>query len=448
MSSSKSGGAEQNAPPFRTELKKGHEKMAGYSQLFQAYLAALRTNFTKLAKLEFMNPDGSVAFVLDNQRKNPRAKAFIQEGTISCNLQNGRRRQADVTLVNLDGEYDFAVNKIWFGQQIRLSEGLMLPNGTEFYIPQGLFVIENPEEALQPNSRTAHYQLADKWANIDGTLGGNLEGAYQVNAGTNILQAANALLLLDRFTMQYTGKNFIDALPPLFTNYYNDKFQTLTDGTQVSLITAPYDYTSDETATIADVMLGLAEMIAGWIGYNAAGRLVIDPSQDDILDVSKPILWNFDMSEKQLMGIKYSPKPGEVYNDVIITGATDDLKKTPRGRSQNRDISSDTCVTRIGLKTIREEMSDYYSDDMCQAYADWKLKRYSVLSKEVELTTTQMFHIAENEIITVRRTDKPGQPVERHLVQGFSRPIGQTGAMTINAVSVNDFPIATAVDES
>lgn len=38
--------------------------------------------------------------------------------------------------------------------------------------------------------------------------------------------------------------------------------------------------------------------------------------------------------------------------------------------------------------------------------------------------------------------DKPGAPTEHHLIQGFSILIGQTGNMTINAVSVNDFPIA------
>ena len=34
-----------------------------------------------------------------------------------------------------------------------------------------------------------------------------------------------------------------------------------------------------------------------------------------------------------------------------------------------------------------------------------------------------------------------------HAVQGFTRPIGQTGAMTIDAISVNDFPTATIVAE-
>lgn len=419
----------------------------GYSNDYQQYLAQLKTDFTKLAKLEFLNPDGNTAFALDNQSKNARSKAFIQDGNLTVNLNNGRRRQASITLANLNGEYDYAINKIWFGQKIRLKEGLLLPDGTEFYVPQGVFVIENPEEALSPGLRQVTYQLTDKWADLDGTLGGNLEGAYCVKAGTNLLKAIEALLKLDRFDMTNEGQFPLDSTPPLFTNYYNDKMQTLTDGTKVSLITAPYDYLSSDDSNVAEVILGLVEMVAGWVGYNPTGRLVVDPSQDDILDTSKPVLWDFSLDEKQLLSLSYSPKPAEVYNDVIVVGATNDTNYTARGRAQNRDPSSDTCISRIGLKTKRLSMSDYYSDDVCQAYANWQLKRYAVLGKAVSLTTTQMFHIVENQIITVRRTDKPGSPVERHLVQGFTRPIGQDGTMTINAVSVNDFPLATPVSE-
>lgn len=416
-----------------------------YSQEYQQYLQQLKTDFVKIAKLEFLNPDGSVAYALDNQPKNKRAKAFIQEGEINVNLQNGRRRQASISLANLNGEYNYMLNRVWFGQEIRLSEGLLLPSGKEFYIPQGVFLVENPEEAFEPNLKQANYQLSDKWAAIDGTLGGKLEGAYGVNAGTNILDAIAAVLRLDRFTMENNGPHPIDPVTPLFTNYYNDKTQTLTNGEVVSLIEAPYDYLSSEDGDFGEVILGLAEMIAAWVGYNPNGRLVVDPSQDDILDVSKPVLWDFATNSKELFSLRYAPKPAEVYNDIIVVGDTRDDYSTPRGRAQNQDISSDTCVSQIGLKTKRIHMKDYYSDEVCQAYAEWQLKRRAVLGKTVNISCKQMFHIVENQIITVRRDDKPGSPIERHLVQGFTRPIGQTGAMTINAVSVNDFPISTAI---
>lgn len=413
---------------------------------YQQYLEQLRGDFTKIAKLEFLNPDGTVAYVLDNNAMNSRSGAFLQSGSLTCNKNNGKRRQATVTLSNLDNEYEYAINHIWFGQQIRLSEGLILPNGDEYYIPQGVFEIESPKETLKPGQKQVTYSLVDKWANLDGTLFGNLEDVYQVDGGTNIFTAIAAILRLDRYTMG-SGSHPIDSMAPIFTDYYNGRTQTLTDGTVVSLINAPHDFLSNSTGTVADVVLGLNEMIAGDIGYNQVGRLVINPSQDDILDTDKPILWEFTQNDKTFLGADYTPKPANVYNDVIVVGATSDTNVTPRGRAQNQDSSSDTCVSRIGLKTIRIEMSDYYSDQMCQDYAEWQLKRYSVMSKEMALSCTQMFHIVENELITVERSDKPGSPVERHLVTGFSRPIGQTGAMTINCVSVNDFPIATMISD-
>lgn len=407
------------------------------------YLEALKTDFTKLAKLEFLNPNGSVAFSVDNNPKNSRSGAFLQTGTITCNLQNGKRRQASVQLANIDGEFDYAVNNLWFGQQVRLSEGLILPDGTEYYISQGIFELETPKESIQPEQNRITYTLTDKWANLDGTLLGNLEDVYEVDAGTNIFQAMASILRLGKYDAGNNSDYPIDPIAPLFTNYYNGRTQTLTDGTVVNLIDAPYDFISDASGTYADVLLGLAEMLAAWIGYNANGRLVIDASQDDIDDADKPTLWDYSTDEKQLLGIDYTHKNTDVYNDIIVVGATGDDNITPRGRAQDTDPTSSTCISRVGLKTKRIEMSNYYSDDICQSYADWMLKRYSVLQKSVTIKSTQMFHIYENALITLKRTDKEGSPKERHLIQSFSRPIGQTGDMTIEAVSVKDLPAPT-----
>ena len=420
--------------------------MAG--ERYLSYLAALKTDFTKIAKLEFLNRDGSVAFALDNDPKNKRSGAFLQSGEISCNLNNGMRRQASVTLSNLDGDFDFAVNKIWYGTQLRLSEGLLLPDGSEYLIPQGVFEIEQPNEHFSPGGNTTTWRLVDKWANLDGTLGGNLEGAYSVAAGTNIFSAISSILRLGRYDMENNRSAPIDPLAPLITSWYNGKTQTLTDGSTVFLTDSPYDFLSDDSGTLADVILGLAEMLAAWVGYNAAGRLVIDPSQDDIADISKPVMWDFTTDDKQLLNVEYTVQKSEVFNDLIVVGDTSDAGATARARVQNRDISSDTCISRIGLKTKRLQMPNYYSDQICRDYAEWKLKRSAVLQKSVNISCTQMFHIVENGIVTIRRDDKPGSPVERHVVQGWSRPIAQTGEMMINAVSVMDYPDITAVVEN
>lgn len=410
-----------------------------YAERTQDYFKMLRKPFTKLCRLRFLQPDGSTAFALDNNPLNRRSGAFLQEGSISVNLQNGQRRTASVTLSNLDAAFDYSVNKIWFGQQIALDEGLILSDGTEYYLPQGVFYISEPQETFQPNLRTITYPLVDKWSYLDGTLFGRLEGTYEVPVGTNIFAPVQAILKLDR-----GNGTKIDNVTPVFTDYYNGKTQTLPDGSTASLVESPYTLRVDsDDGTYADVILGLSEMVNGLVGYDQSGALRIDPSQDDVLDTQKPVLWRFSTQEAQLLGATYTVKNTEVYNDYIVLGEQTSEYAQAAGRAQNLDPSSDTNVYLIGRKTYRETATGYYTETQCKDLAGWKLKRTAVLQKAVSISCTQMFHIVENNLVEITRTDKQGSPTERHLIQGFTRPLTSTGEMTISAVSVADFPIAT-----
>lgn len=71
-------------------------------------------------------------------------------------------------------------------------------------------------------------------------------------------------------------------------------------------------------------------------------------------------------------------------------------------------------------------------------------QKYATVNKQVTIGCKQMFHITENRVITVS-TD--GDNAERYVIQGFTRPVAQTGAMQIQAVSVNDYPLVTIIKE-
>ena len=407
----------------------------------QDYLKSLRRPYTKLCRLRFLNPNGTTAFALDNNPRNKRSRTFIASGSVSANLQNGQRMTATVTLDNADHAYETAVNKIWFGQEIALDEGLILSNGEEYYRQTGVFQIDNPNEKIDPKTKTVTYRLLDKWAALDGTLGGNLEGTYEVLVGTDIFLPIKSLLEED-----VGNGRPLDYVPPVFTEYYNGKTQELTDGTTVSMTLSPYTLTvNGDGGTAAQVLLGLAGMVNAWIGYDNTGRLRIDPSQDDILDTEKPVLWRFTPEEAQLLGLAYTVKKEEVYNDYIIVGELLDDYHQPAGRSTNYDPRSDTNVNLIGRKTKRESSGGFATDRQCMDLAEWKLKRSSILQRAVSISCVQMMHIDLNSLVEVVRTDKEGSPVERHLIQGYTRPLAYSGPMTITAVSVMDLPVATTV---
>lgn len=403
-------------------------------QKYLDYLNMLKRPFTKLCRLRFLNPDGSTAFAVDNNAHNRHSGAFVDEGSISVNLQNGQRRTAEVKLLNLDAAFDYNVNNLWFGTEIAIDEGLVLSDGSDYYIQQGVFLIETPVESVEPNNRSITYNLVDKWANLDGTLFGNLEGTYECAVNTNIFQPISALLAEDR------GNGYpLDRVKPIFTEYYNDKTQELPDGSTVSMVLTPYTLTVDgENGTKADVILGFGEMLNAWVGYDSAGALRLDPSQDDISDKDKPVLFQFSQEETQLLGMTYTIKNTEVYNDYIVIGEMMDDYSQPKGRAENFDGASDTNIKLIGRKTVRYSAAGYATDTQCRDLAVWKLKRATVLQKAVSISCTQIMHISENSLVSIVRTDKEGSPVEKHLIQGFTRPLSYNGAMTINCISVND----------
>lgn len=402
------------------------------------YLQMLRKPFQKLCRLRFLQPDGSTAFMLDNNAHGLRAGTFIANGTVTHNWQNGRRTSATVTLDNIDGDYEYSYNTVWFGQEIALDEGLVLSDGTDFYIQQGVFLIDTPTETVQPGNKTVTYNLVDKVAALDGSLGGNLEGTYQVAVNTNIFNPIVSLLSEDK------GNGYpVDRVAPIFTEYYNGKTQTLPDGTTASMVLSPYTLTVEGGKTKWDVITGLVAMVNGRVGYDETGALRIDPSQDDILDTTKPILWEFSMDEAELLGMSYTVKNTEVFNDYIIVGDMLSNNSQPKGRAEILDSASPCDINAIGRKTKRVQMSGFGTNTQCQDYAGWMVKRSSVLQKSVNISCSQLLHIRGNSLVTIIRKDKSGSPIERHLIQGFSRPLASSGPMTISATSTSDFPIAT-----
>lgn len=402
--------------------------------MYQDYLKMLNQPFIKRCRLRFLQPDGSTAFALDNRENNPSSTAFIADGSITVHLQNGRRRNATVHIANADGAFDYNVNKVWFGQEIALDEGLVLPDGTDFYIQQGIFLLDSPEETLTNNQRTVTWNLVDKWANLDGTLYGILEGTYVSETGVNIFTPIRQLLAEDR------GNGIpVDRMEPIFTDYYNGKTQTLPDGSTAYLTNTPYTLRVEgETGSIADVVLSFAGMVNAWVGYDSSGRLRVDPSQDDLLDSAKPLAWRFDMNDVLLLGSTYRTKNTEVYNDVIVVGQLMDDNAQPSARVQNYNPASPTNINLIGRKIKRMEKPGYATETMCHDLAEWELKRTSVLQQAVTISCGQILHINENQLVEIVRRDKENAPVERHLVLGFSRPLSGHGEMSIEAVSVND----------
>lgn len=429
---------------------------------YARYLETLksRTGYRKLVRLDFLQPDGSVAFSLGNSYRRGYmtahdSRAFVQSGTLNVSLQNGQRRRASVKLVNLDDAFGYNVNNIWFGRQVRLLMGLTLPDGSDFYLPQGVFYIKDPQADIQPDARTVTFPLVDKWSYLDGSLFGTLEGNYSVSAGQNIFGQIRTILGLSRVTLASAAtdpQQQLDSAEPVFTDYYNGKtYEAVnSDGSvtqDIPMLQTPYAIREPSGGTFANLILTLNDLIVGIIGYDQTGALRVDASQDDVTDGEKSVLWSFTPENSQLFGISETLKNSEVCNQVLVVGEGNS-GEVVWASAENYDPASDTNINLIGRRAYRLEGANFWNTDQCVDLAVWNLKRKTILRKAVSIQCQQMFHLIENGLVSIVRTDKPGSPVEKHVIQSFSIPLSETGAMSITAVSANDIPQFTATTSS
>ena len=409
--------------------------MPVFSDDYSEYLYTLKTNYRPAIKIEWMNNDGSSYGEITNSYVD-------MSGTVSVSMENGTRRTADIELDNSNGEFSVDVYNLWYGKMVKLWMGVYLSDGSPYYFPQGVFYVNSVEESNTPLQRTVSLHLIDKWCFLDGTMWGNLDGIYIVPVGSNIYDALTKLLKTSRFTGENVDEagepqtNAVDPIMPNLSSYYLTK--TYKDGeTTYNAIDTPYEIRMEYGKTYADILLEFATILGAYIYYDVDGRLTIEPTQDDIVDSSKPILWTFTPNEQEFLSEDSSHDFGTFYNDIIVIGYTTNGKQA-KGRAQNKNTASPTSIPIVGIKTYPPyEDSAYYTDEQCNELAEYYLKRQTIKQRSVQISSAPMFHLRENRLIECVRPYTMEK--EALLISGYDLPIGTTGTMSITATSVNEF---------
>ena len=123
---------------------------------FNDYLNALKEPvIVPCIKMEWLNADGTVSHEITQDLYNT-------SGTMNITYQAGARRTFNIQIHNADSKYDVVIDKVWFGQQIKLSLGLYV-NNVPFLIPQGIFYITNPTDIYNTSERMVQLNCTDKW---------------------------------------------------------------------------------------------------------------------------------------------------------------------------------------------------------------------------------------------------------------------------------------------
>jgi hypothetical protein len=391
---------------------------------FEKYINTLNKNPKVAIKVEWLNPDESVNFEFTNS-------LYDINVDLSVNYQNGSRRTCTLTLNNDRNKFPVNFNNIWLGQKFKLWLGIYIDEKTPFYFPQGVFYVSNPNETFQPQTRSIKINGVDKWAFLDGTLGGELHGTYQTNINDDLYNATKNLLKISRFDSSFNATNdvskMIDPIPPFISPSFVSK----------GAHKCPYTAKVERGKTYADVLLEYATILCAHIYYDVNGRLIIEPmidTADDITDTNKEVVWHYTVEEKTFLGLTQSYNFDKIYNDIIVLGNVTNGYQF-KARVQNRNLMSDTCVQKIGLKT-KEPIEDnqYYSDAQCKELAMYYAKVDTIMQKSGNISSISLYHLDVNKLVTVS-TPNNNMSKELFLITGFT--LNSSGTMSVEVTSVN-----------
>lgn len=404
---------------------------------YSKYLEKIKNNHRFAIKVEWLNPDESVRLEFTNS-------LYDINIDLNVNYQKGSRRSCTLTLNNDKNNFPINFNNIWIGQKFKLWMGIYIDDETPYYFPQGVFYITNPKDVYNPDTKTVIINGVDKWAYLDGTLFGKLSGTYQTNVDVNLFEAIRGLLKLSRYKNDFSEtlnpEEMIDPIPPLLSTYFLTKTTDVTlNGTTVkkSVLDCPYTAIVERGETYADVLLEYATILCANIYYDVNGRLILEPiidTADDITDTNKEILWDYTVDEKTFLGLTQTYNFDKIHNDFIVLGNIMNGYQF-KGRVQNRNPMSDTCVQRIGLKT-KEPIEDnqYVSDEQCVELAKYHAKIDTIIQKSGDISSIALYHLDVNKLVTVS-TPNNNMSKELFLITGFS--LSASGTMNVNVTSVN-----------
>lgn len=383
---------------------------------FQQYLNALKQSTVyPTSRLYFLNEDGTPYYEITDE--------YIKGGSINVSYNNGVRRTASITLFNDKGQYDSLIERgVLLNQKVKILAGIYIGDD-EYLIPQGVFYINNPASSYQPSNKTIQLNLVDKWGALDGTVGGTLDGIYQINVGNSLIEAIRTLLLLDK-----GNGTPLDGTPPIIdTKYLNNP----------TLYEAPYTLRTEANSNYANILLGINTMLVSSCGYDAEGILRFTDANTSYSDFGQPLVYDFFVDSKELYSASYTYKLSDIYNEVQVLGTILEGAQI-KGSARNNNPASALAIEKIGRRTLWVSDTKFYTNTQATEYAEYELKRRTALQRAVSFECSPIFHLKENDLITITRSDINKSYVpEIFVVNGYTLPLGG-GNMSVNAVSINE----------
>lgn len=337
-------------------------------------------------------------------------------GSISISNQDGARRSASFTLNNYQNQWQEYFKYLSIGQRFKVSLGYDM-DGEIIWFPQGVFVYSDPTLQSEGSNKVISISGNDKWSLLDGTAGGILDATFQVEAGTSMGKFINDTLKLD-IVKDYVTPNIDSSVFDAQTTY---------------------DIVHSAGETIADVILEVAANLSCYAYYDENGVFTMRPFDYD--EVLSPV-YEYTYNDINYISATKTLPINKIYNSVLIVSDNMQSGGVPVvAMLDNNDVTDINSVINGATRkvyNVTDNIAGIYNQKQADERARYELKKVACMQTNISLTSTPLFHLKENEVVTV--TDPYlGCNGERFLISGINFSIGTDSSATLDLVKTTRY---------
>ena len=381
--------------------------------------------YVSLVKAQHVRPRFRLSMLYPDESFREDISDYLIEGSGSLNInyQQGQRRSLSFSLNNTTGKFtpNGLQGTLWLDSKFKLELGMEFDNGDIVWKSAGIFVVGQPNATRQQATKTVDVQCYDKFALLDGTLGGVLDSTYQVDEGKFVHQIMQETLLQDN------GNGYpIDSKEIVFDSSLKDS------KTQYTLSKSPND-------SLGSILTDLADMISCDIYYGVEGNLVVRSGIKDISQVNKPTLWTYSDKEFEYISNTTTYDFAKVKNKVTVVGSNVNGEQVFSQTATNTNPQSPTRVAIIGVKQFYLEDSNISSDPLALQRAEWELNRLSILQQTIQVASSFMIHLDVNNCIAIN-DDFFDYSDNRFIIQSLGVPLSANSMISIECTNIASLP--------
>lgn len=403
-----------NYIPFNTvdnEIFLTADPIEGLFSFNDYYMAVHSPLSQRIPRLYLLNEDETI-------------KQEITEYLTACSIdltyEQGITRSASVTLLNTDGMWtpDPVKGFLWKGTKFRIEVGLYY-NGTIFWANYGIFTPVDP--TIDDEAQTVQFQMQDKFAFLNGGVGGGIDSDFKIPVGTSIRAAIESCL-----TAEKENGGWYDTKPIIFPNNKQS-------------ITTPYTISKSPGLTYGEIIIELADMISCDVYYNENGNLVVSGDSDDILLENRPVLWNFNDTIPLYTQPNITMDLSKVINKVTVVGAIVNGKRF-KGVAINNNAESRTNIHLTRLNPEYIEDSNIASDALCLTRAKYELQKKTLLGLQIKFNCVFIPNLLPGNLVTWTNT-KHGFLNEKFFINSISLDVLNPSLMNISLTNIREVSI-------